>query len=618
MASRRCRGGIVAAVIAARRRRLTATLRCRGGIVAAAIAGAVLAVAAPARADMYTDVRDVGLPAAERWAAAQLADGTFPNPVAAEVARGYGGFGPPMLLYSLYRAGQRDGRPELAAAADRGWPVAVRPERANAFDMLAATYSLRRLSLPADTRRFLEEYIRRYAKPIPGRCWGGPKCYGNLKLVYAAAVLSMTSSGVTSPYPGTHLADPVGSRRAAAYIVNKTVPKVMRPLNARIAGRAVAGSVLSDPNDNPLAYHALSTFMLLLAVEDLGSQASAAARLAVKQSLEALSVLMSPDGDVSYVGRGQDQVWVPAVTAAALIKGARITAGADPLRAGRYLTGASQALSRLSRLHVAPYGFRVVPGTRTTMAGVDWYVNTLAYNGLTLFALQEAADAAAGLPALPVVPAPAVGPLQVTDREGSGLGVLANGDHWIAVNARGRHRSDLRSDFGLAGLQVRLADGTWRSLLAPRPLTGFRRGSSAGPTVRRSGKVGLPQGRRLRVTANAVRVGGGYKHPRPFTWWRTRANAVYRAIPGGVRVTIGGLRRREEYRFLVFTPPGTGALVDPRTLRTAYGTWRFDRRVRITRLPSAFHSGPVENLEAFRIRIPARHRRRLALTITLQ
>jgi hypothetical protein len=390
----------------------------------------------------------------------------------------------------------------------------------------------------------------------------------------------------------------------------------MRPLVGRIGPQVVNGGLLSDPNDNPIAYHALSTFMLILAVEDLGAQASASARLAVRHSLDALSLLMSPDGDVSYLGRGQAQVWVPALTAGALLKGARRLAATDPARAARYLVGARQALARLTNLHQAPYGFLVVPGARATFNGLDFYVNTLAYNGLALFGLQVAADAATGLPPLPAVAPPAHGRMRVTDREGSGLGILATGSHWMAVNSRGRERRDLRYDFGLAGLQVRQADGSWRSLLAPRPHTGFPVGLSAGPTLRRGGRVGLPQSERLRVTPGAVRIGGGYKRNTTFRWQRRRASMVYRAIPGGVRLTVGGVRRRETYTFLVFSPPGTGRLTTPRTLQTAYGVWRFDRAVRVRRVNAAFHSGPVENLEAFSVRIPARHRKRFALTIT--
>ena len=103
-------------------------LRVAGLAIAAAV---VLATAAPApaRADTYTQVRNLSLTVADRWARAQLPDGTFPNPVAAEVARGYRGFAPPMLVYSLYRAGQRDGHENLTTAADAGWKVAVAPER---------------------------------------------------------------------------------------------------------------------------------------------------------------------------------------------------------------------------------------------------------------------------------------------------------------------------------------------------------------------------------------------------------------------------------------------------------------------------------------------------------
>ncbi len=588
----------------------------RRGVVAVVAALAVLCTPAVAGADTSTDVRTLIARAAYQWAAAQEADATFPNPVAAEVARGYRGFGPPMLLYGLYRTGQRYGNAQIAAQADRGWRVAVSPDRAGAFDMLAAAYTLRHLQLPAGTRAFLQDYIRRYVGYRPGACVAAASCYGNLKLVHAAAALAMTGTGVASTVPGTLLADPAAARRIATIVVNRTVPAVMRPLQALAGPLRLNGGVLSDPNDNPIAYHALSTFMLILATEELGAQTSASARLAVRHSLDALSVLMAPDGDVSYLGRGQGQVWVPALTAAALLKGARSLATTDPARAARYLAGAQQALQQLATIHQAPYGFLVVPGARTTVNGLDFYVNTLAYNGLTMFGLQVAADAAEGMPPLPAVPPPSHAPLRVHDPEGSGLGILATGQHWMAVNSRGRERRDLRYDFGLAGLRLRQADGSWRSLLAPRPLTGFPVGLSAGPTLRRGGRVGLPQSQRMRVGPAAIRIGGGYKRNNTFRWQRRRASMKYALIPGGVRLTVGGVRRKESYTFLVFTTPGTGRLVDRRTLQTAYGVWRFDRAVQVRRVNAPFHSGPVENLEGFSVRIPARHRERFALTIT--
>jgi hypothetical protein len=38
--------------------------------------------------------------------------------------------------------------------------------------------------------------------------------------------------------------------------------------------------------------------------------------------------------------------------------------------------------------------------------------------------------------------------------------------------------------------------------------------------------------------------------------------------------------------------------------------------VRVRRVNAPFHSGPVENLEGFSVRVPSRHRKRFALTIT--
>ena len=61
------------------------------------------------------------------WALTQTDFGLFPNPAPAEVLAGHGGFSPPMLSYALRRGG-------WTAAAERAWPVSVRPARASPFD----------------------------------------------------------------------------------------------------------------------------------------------------------------------------------------------------------------------------------------------------------------------------------------------------------------------------------------------------------------------------------------------------------------------------------------------------------------------------------------------------
>ena len=163
----------------------------------------------------------------------------------------------------------------------------------------------------------------------------------------------MTDAGVPSPWLGE-----------ALRTLNETVPRVgaHRWLRARTPGGTIRGAYLSDPGTHPLAYHALSALMLTQVSERLGPRRAHA----LGETLEALSVLAAPDGAADYFGRGEGNVWVPAVTAAAMVEGAALY----PERAGRYLAVAEAAVARLRALHLTPdRGLLVVPGDRESYDG---------------------------------------------------------------------------------------------------------------------------------------------------------------------------------------------------------------------------------------------------------
>ncbi len=575
---------------------------------------AVLAPVASARAEVASDIRAVSDEVLRSWRSQQTASGIFPNPQPAEIARGHGGFAPPMIMYAMQRAGERLDDSDLIAGAESAWPIKVSIAHASAFDVIGAAYAFRQLGLSPLARAGLADYLRWYAVPPNGRgCIIRPRCYHNLVLVDALAVLASTGTGLRSITPGTRLADPKASRAYAATIINQRVPRIVdRRLRARVAGAPVNAGVLSDPPNNPLAYHALSTFVLAEAVKELGPVASPRARATLLQALDALSVLVGPDGDVSYMGRGQGQVWVPAVTVGAMVDGAALTAATDPLRASRYLAVADRALGRLRSQHVGPVGFRVVPGDRATYAGLDRYVHTVAYNGLALFALTVAADTAATLP--PIAPGvmPADQSMRVLDARASGLGIVSTGRLWMAVHYRATSLNDLRYGSGLIGLQLRQADGTWRNVLAPRPRTESLKGvPSTGPTLLRRGSAARFRGRRLTAWRRTLKV-VGYLPPSRSKQHRTTIS--YRPAGDAVVVRVAGLKRGRRYGFVVFAPAGTGDLV-ARRLRANGATWRFSRPISVRRITNRFHSGPVENLDALVVSLRAPRNRRVTFTI---
>jgi hypothetical protein len=585
--------------------------RTRSAFAAACVLGALLVGAAPAHGDLASEIRAVSDQVVRVWRA-QQADGTgFPNPRPAEVAQGRGGFAPPMLMYAMQRAGERLGEPGLVEGAERAWPSAVGIDHASVFDVVGAAYAYRQLALSASVREHLANYLRGWMIPplaTPPGCAVRPGCHHNLVLVDALAILAANATGLRSAIPGSRLAEVERWQAHAIAVVGERVPAVVdHALRARVGTQSIRGSILSDPPKNPLAYHALSTFMLAEALKHLGAAATPAAQGALREALDALSVLVAPDGDVSYMGRGQGQVWVPALTVAAMVHGAALVAGSDPAAAARYVAVARRALARLRTLHVSPEGFLVVPGARATTAGVDDYAHTVAYNGLALFGLTVAAETATALPPLPEAAMPADQRLRVTDQYASDIGVLSTGRIWLAVHRRSGPGRDARYDFGLLALKRRRADGSWHDLLTPRPLTA--ESWSAGPLLVRGGRLLRPAGRRITIRRGAIAltepfIRRGARRPR---------TVVYRPRGDGVDIELRGVRKRQRVKFRIFTPAGTGA-IGTRAVAANGALWKFPGRVRGHRI-GGFHSGPVENLDALSVSVRAYRKGRLTITV---
>jgi len=585
-----------------------------------AVALTAAAAAAPARAAaqpvpaaaLQAEVAALLDGTAAQWARLVTPTGVFQNPFPADLAAGHHSFVPPMLAYAVHRSGQRTGNASLIAAAERTWPRSVHPARASSFDMLGAAYALRTLSLTDARRRHLAGYAASYGVPLVGRrCLLRPRCWGNLKLVDALAVLAITGAGVRSPDPLARLGDPKRARAAARRIVNVRIGQVAdHGLRAVVGHTRLRGTVLSDPPADPLAYHALTTFMLREAIAQLGPAASLSARRVARELADALVVLLSPDGDASYLGRGQAQVWVPALAAGALAASARDVAATQPVRAGRYLAGAQRALRRLAALHAGPRGLQLVPGalTRPTTVGIDAYAHTVAYNGLALFGLTRAIDALVAIPTAGIGPLPADGRLAVGDQRASGLGVVGDGRVWLAVHKTATDANDLRHDFGALALKRRTPAG-WVDLLAPRPKTQVAP-DSGGPALMYLGQPLKPTGFAIHAHGRTIIVNGAYRANNRIV---RRAQFRWRLTRSGVRLRVAGAHRGDRFRFLAFTAAGTGS-ASRRALVAAGVRWRFDRPIRVRRLPG-YHSGPVENLDALEARLTAPRSGRFVVTI---
>jgi hypothetical protein len=319
--------------------------------------------------------------------ARQLPWGGFDDPLAG--ARfNYGAVSLAWLAGERSLPGAAGAERRRAAALTLG--AATRVERPGAFQAWIEALALRAVRgrlADAETRAALTAHLQRYAGPVVGRraqrCATNPHCYNNLKLVDAVGTLDLVRTGISSPLPGARLADPPTADRLARSFL---ATSVARAQHADLGLRAAAvdvrdAAVLSDPSRNPLAYHALSSALLVRGLRLLGDEAPAPARLAAHRALWALVALADPRGEISWMGRGQQLVWPVGATLYAALGATVEVSERDPALAARLRRLAELATLELEHRRTAN-GLAVTPGARSSLAGLDHSTDTIACNGL--------------------------------------------------------------------------------------------------------------------------------------------------------------------------------------------------------------------------------------------
>ena len=580
--------------------------------VVAAAPGRAAAQPVPASA-LQAEVAALLDGTAAQWAGMVTAAGVFQNPFPADIAAGHHSFVPPMLAYALHRAGQRTGSASLVAAAERTWPHSVQPYRASSFDMLGAAYALRTLSLTDARRRHLTAYTAAYGIPLVGRrCLLRPRCWGNLKLVDALAVLAITGAGVRSPNPLARLGHPRRARAAARRIVNVRIGQVAdHGLRAMVGHTRLRGTVLSDPPADPLAYHALTTFMLREAIAQLGPRASRhgparrpravrrARRPALPGRRRELPGARAGAGLGARAGRGRARRLGarrgghPAGPRRALPRGCAARAAAArraARRPARPPTRPRRAHASHDRRHR-----RVRPHRRLQRPGA------VRPHARPRCARRDP-DGAGSDRCRPTGGSPSA------TRAQAGSASSSNGRVWLAVHKTATDANDLRHDFGALAIRRRTPAG-WLDLLAPRPKTQITP-DSGGPALMYLGQPLRPTGFAIHAHGRTIIVNGAYRANDRIV---RRAQFRWRLTRRGVRLRVAGAHRGDRFRLLAFTAAGTGT-ASRRALVAAGARWRFDRPIRVRRLPG-YHSGPVENLDALEARLTAPRSGRFVVTI---
>jgi hypothetical protein len=522
-----------------------------------------------------------------RWAAQQLPDGRFPDPVYG----GGGDYGTAMLGYAMLRRGAQQGDKGLIRGGLDALTAQVDIPAGGAFELLvlARAYHWAAGALPDDpiAGPIWAKYQAKLAKDLSTRgtissqsgsgsakCYSDARCYNNLKLVSSLASIELLGTGLSAGSTSSLLAD-VGLRGRVLHRASSRVPLETGSGVTRVGGTPVTGGgLLSDPPRDPLAYHALSTMMLGELNAALGDDVPKASQRAFGRAARGLLALAAPDGDLSWFGRGQGQVWVPAVVADAAAQAAAVTTSAS-LR-GRFLALAEASLTRLKTLYgIGPAGFPLVPGAIDgeilLTRGVDSYATTRGYNGLAVDALDRASAVLQRVEGTATdVPSTLTGISRSPNQ--AGVATLTKGSLWVAVAGKSRAPEDARYGSGLLSMEHRDPTGAWSAIVPGRPLNP-RIVSTVG--VRQNGQMLVPSSQLLpgvsQTTADFV---GGWARPgKPdslidsgTTWhWSLpdpkTAQVVFRARIGRTIVMNGlvgdgSTVRKTPFGFIITRPDG--------------------------------------------------------------
>ena len=570
-------------------------------MVAGALCGA-LAPAAGVQAAATADPGQLSRELAAPWPALQDSSGHLRDALQPD---GGSRYGDAMAGLGTLQTGIRERDPRLTRVALRALGAATRRVdpwfATRPFEVwaVAASYNLVKQRLGAG--RLRRRALRRW-----GRWLGAQKTtflqrggYDNKYLVDAVAVLEAQRTGVRSRGARTILG---GGREAARR-------RALRLLSRRIPARARASElILSDPEANPPAYHALSYSFYARAVTLLGRRASRANKAVLREMGRVTEQIVAPDGDVAYWGRSSQQNWTLPAAAYGLMATAAV-AGTSAADRHRYYTLARRLLTRLRSYGVGPRGEWLTPSLRQDFAagrrGVDPYARATEYTGLALVNLNWVERLLRTPPPIDASAAPA----QAIVGQGTGRFVVVRaGNLWYAVKQRSdgeRRVADLRYDFGLVAFK-RFEAGAWRDVIPLRPMGS----GSAGPVLLTGKGAAMPTGESIVASEGdgSVLIRGGFRYS-DGTWERADAEFTIGPTADGscLEVAVGG-RPGERYEFSAFARGDVMPTV--RSGRIAAGDQRasFDLPVESSRAEPGYSSASDARLtrQRFVVRSPAR------------
>jgi hypothetical protein len=590
------------------------------------------------------------------WAAHQTPEGWLIDPV---LGRATGSYGLGMTGQSMVSLGLSQNDVPLIEDGLRAELAEVAQPDGGGFELLALSEAfawnnthLASMGAWAAARATIAAFITDHAPLVSdaGDCYSEERCYDNLKLVAAVAELSLLQTGLPNLTLGTPATIRVKALAALTQAAKNTGTDARRLGTDPFRG----AGILSDPGRSPLAYHVLSTLMLGQAVKRLGASAPVSVIAAFSRCARALIGLMAPDGDVAYIGRGQGQVWTVAASIDALSLAAQMTHSAT--WRGRYLAGAALELARLRSLYPADgWGLPLVPRlagadsgtaaptrpapntpnqTPPNYLGIDGYANTVEYDGLSLWALADAAHVLSLIPPTPYQALPSTKKGAFLDPSHTKFAAVTDGRLWFAIHGSDSDPADARYGFGLISVERDSAQG-WRAVLPYPPLTPLLTSTAitSGPTLIRGSKHFYPVNTRIAVGASGVvtihagwsatngkavtaRVVTGRARTRKAEKVELNTTWIYRptSSENGIALSFRA-RAKCAYQFPIWFQTGaevkqskTGlTITEPNRISQSYD---FNTEIALHASSATYHSAYSEDLGSILITVPSAPRAR--------
>jgi hypothetical protein len=564
---------------------------------------------------------------AEAWLAHQLPDGNLLDPVEGRV----GGYGLSMIGQSMVQTGAATGNETLIQNGLQAELLEVNKPSSGVFEALslAGAYSWNEAHLGADpnwqtAKQTIAQFLETQGQPTSSvgteACYSDTRCWDNKKLVGALAQIELQGTGLAGQPAATASSHQAGVTSEVNKLIKQAAVNTGADAHRLGSGmRFGEAGILSDPSRSPLAYHQLSAMMLGHVVEALGSRTPAPVDAAFQRSARAIIGLMAPDGDGAYIGRGQGQVWNVAAMTDALAIAANNTP--DPVWRGRFLAGAAQTLTRLQTVYAPgawgmPLTPRLAGDANPNYLGIDEYANTVEYNGLALWELQ---DAAQQLQTAQPAPQEGVGADGVfIDPSHTQFATVKKGDRWWAIHA-GDTAPDARYDFGLVAAE-RLVNGSWIPAIPYRPLTGSK--TSGGPVLVVGGERLVPVGKKITAgVGGVVTIKGGWADaPNGKPRLGKDTKWVFKPIgSSAVNLSFQPTGHGERtYQFQTWYEAGSNVTVTRKGLAVQEPNGRresyvLNRPVTITQGP-VYHSAYDENLDSSILTVHAKAGKRVSYT----